>query len=285
MKKRVIIFLLLLIFICISLIGIFFFIKIFDLSKLKNYDEYSNVNENVVDTSIDRILIENQSESNEKQESQIQSDNLDNNFDNLEINNTKKEIIENSNSNKLEENISKEDNADKTKNTNEIEKNISKDNNFETNISKDNNTNEANNSTKTGESISQENNKDISKEDNTNKAKNINEIEKNISKDNNFETNISKDNNTNKANNNSTTTGETIPQENNNNDNLNVNKKWCYQGGNSHIRGTGKNEHGFYKTKEEALNEAKKAMKNYESGNYKIDQCLCNLFYFYIVED
>ena len=229
MKKRVIIFLLLLIFICISLIGIFFFIKIFDLSKLKNYDEYSNVNENVVDTSIDRILIENQSESNEKQESQIQSDNLDNNFDNLEINNTKKEIIENSNSNKLEENISKEDNADKTKNTNEIEKNISKDNNFETNISKDNNTN--------------------------------------------------------KANNNSTTTGETIPQENNNNDNLNVNKKWCYQGGNSHIRGTGKNEHGFYKTKEEALNEAKKAMKNYESGNYKIDQCLCNLFYFYIVED
>ena len=59
---------------------------------------------------------------------------------------------------------------------------------------------------------------------------------------------------------------------------------WCYEGGTHHFAGDDEYEHGYYKTWDEAWEACKKYMKDMDSGNYKVDECFCGLYYFYVKE-
>lgn len=76
---------------------------------------------------------------------------------------------------------------------------------------------------------------------------------------------------------------------NNNNSSETTNKKeepvWCDEGGTKHWQGTGANEHGYYKTWDEAWNACQNFMKGMTSGNYAVRQCSCGLYYFWVVEN
>lgn len=60
---------------------------------------------------------------------------------------------------------------------------------------------------------------------------------------------------------------------------------WCDEGGTKHWQGTGANEHGYYKTWDEAWEACKAFMKGFKSGNYAVRECPCGLYYFWVVED
>ena len=60
---------------------------------------------------------------------------------------------------------------------------------------------------------------------------------------------------------------------------------WCDEGGKKHWQGTGKNEHGYYKTWDAAWTECKNYMKDMKSGNYAVKECPCGLFYFWVEEN
>lgn len=59
---------------------------------------------------------------------------------------------------------------------------------------------------------------------------------------------------------------------------------WCVSGGSHHIAGDSNNEHGYYKSWDEAY----KAFENYTRGwasvQFKISQCPCGLYYFWAIQ-
>lgn len=61
-------------------------------------------------------------------------------------------------------------------------------------------------------------------------------------------------------------------------------KIYCVDGGKIHIYGDGANEHGYYKTWEEAFNAYEEYTKGWESTQFKIDQCACGLYYFWVIK-
>lgn len=105
-----------------------------------------------------------------------------------------------------------------------------------------------------------------------------------------------KSNSNNNQNNNKTTSKDnsqsTAPSQTTNNTNNGIEtsnqtakKEWCDEGGTKHWQGNGPNEHGYYKTWDEAWEALKSYMKDFESGNYAIRQCPCGLYYFWVVEN
>lgn len=61
---------------------------------------------------------------------------------------------------------------------------------------------------------------------------------------------------------------------------------YCYEGGNKHLGGDGSYEHGYYNTWQQAWDALTVYMKDMNSGNYYIDQCLgCNKYYYYCKPD
>lgn len=61
-------------------------------------------------------------------------------------------------------------------------------------------------------------------------------------------------------------------------------KIYCVDGGKIHIYGDGANEHGYYKTWDEAFNAYEEYTKGWESTRFKIDQCACGLYYFWVTK-
>lgn len=61
-------------------------------------------------------------------------------------------------------------------------------------------------------------------------------------------------------------------------------KIYCTDGGKTHIAGDGANEHGYYKTWDEAFNAYEKYTEGWESSHFKINQCFCGLYYFYVTK-
>lgn len=61
-------------------------------------------------------------------------------------------------------------------------------------------------------------------------------------------------------------------------------KIYCTDGGKTHIAGGGVNEHGYYKTWDEAFNAYEKYTDGWESSHFKINQCFCGLYYFYVTK-
>ena len=61
-------------------------------------------------------------------------------------------------------------------------------------------------------------------------------------------------------------------------------KIYCVDGGKTHIYGDGANEHGYYKTWDEAFNAYENYTKGWESTQFKIDQCACGLYYFWVIK-
>ena len=59
---------------------------------------------------------------------------------------------------------------------------------------------------------------------------------------------------------------------------------WCIEGGSHHIAGDGTNEHGYYKTWEDAHKAFEDYTKGWASVQYKISQCGCGLFYFWAIQ-
>lgn len=59
---------------------------------------------------------------------------------------------------------------------------------------------------------------------------------------------------------------------------------WCIDGGSHHIAGDGANEHGYYKTWEDAHKAFEDYTKGWASVQYKISQCGCGLFYFWAIQ-
>ena len=59
---------------------------------------------------------------------------------------------------------------------------------------------------------------------------------------------------------------------------------WCIDGGSHHIAGDGTNEHGYYKTWEDAHKAFEDYTKGWASVQYKISQCGCGLFYFWAIQ-
>lgn len=96
-------------------------------------------------------------------------------------------------------------------------------------------------------------------------------------------------NNSNNQKDNNITKKENINTTNNiNEEKTDTNNKktlFCVEGGIQHMLGTGPNEHGYYSTWEAAEEVLKEKMKNSSSGNYYIDQCYCELYYYYLRED
>lgn len=61
---------------------------------------------------------------------------------------------------------------------------------------------------------------------------------------------------------------------------------YCYEGGKKHLGGDGSYEHGYYNTWQQAWDALTVYMKDMNSGNYYIDQCLgCNKYYYYCKPD
>ena len=58
-------------------------------------------------------------------------------------------------------------------------------------------------------------------------------------------------------------------------------KIYCVDGGKIHIAGDGANEHGYYKTWDEAFNAFEEYTKDWDTCHYKINQCFCGLYYFW----
>lgn len=59
---------------------------------------------------------------------------------------------------------------------------------------------------------------------------------------------------------------------------------YCVDGGKTHIAGDGANEHGYYKTWDEAFDAYEKYTEGWESSHFKINQCFCGLYYFSVTE-
>ena len=59
---------------------------------------------------------------------------------------------------------------------------------------------------------------------------------------------------------------------------------WCVAGGSHHIAGDGSNEHGYYKSWDEAYQAFLNYTKNWSSVQYKISQCGCGLYYFWAIQ-
>ena len=61
-------------------------------------------------------------------------------------------------------------------------------------------------------------------------------------------------------------------------------KIYCVDGGKVHIYGDGANEHGYYKTWDEAFKAYEDYTKGWESTQFKVDQCACGLYYFLVIK-
>lgn len=61
-------------------------------------------------------------------------------------------------------------------------------------------------------------------------------------------------------------------------------KIYCVDGGKTHIAGDGANEHGYYKTWDEAFSAYEKYTEDWESSHFKINQCFCGLYYFSVTK-
>ena len=61
-------------------------------------------------------------------------------------------------------------------------------------------------------------------------------------------------------------------------------KIYCVDGGKIHIYGDGANEHGYYNTWDEAFKAYEEYTKGWESTQFKIDQCACGLYYFWVIK-
>ena len=61
-------------------------------------------------------------------------------------------------------------------------------------------------------------------------------------------------------------------------------KIYCVDGGKVHIYGDGANEHGYYKTWDEAFKAYEEYTKGWESTQFKVDQCACGLYYFWVIK-
>ena len=106
--------------------------------------------------------------------------------------------------------------------------------------------------------------------------------------------------NQNNSSNNKTTPNDSNSQNNNNEENINKENTnnsqndtqldqsdlsyWCIEGGSHHIAGDGTNEHGYYKTWEDAHKAFEDYTKGWASVQYKISQCGCGLFYFWAIQ-
>ena len=61
-------------------------------------------------------------------------------------------------------------------------------------------------------------------------------------------------------------------------------KIYCVDGGKVHIYGDGANEHGYYKTWDEEFKAYEEYTKGWESTQFKVDQCACGLYYFWVIK-
>ena len=61
-------------------------------------------------------------------------------------------------------------------------------------------------------------------------------------------------------------------------------KIYCVDGGKIHIYGDGANEHGYYQTWDEAFKAYEEYTKGWESTQFKVDQCACGLYYFWVTK-
>ena len=61
-------------------------------------------------------------------------------------------------------------------------------------------------------------------------------------------------------------------------------KIYCVDGGKIHIYGDGANEHGYYNTWDEAFKAYEEYTKGWESTQFKVDQCACGLYYFWVIK-
>ncbi len=52
----------------------------------------------------------------------------------------------------------------------------------------------------------------------------------------------------------------------------------------THIYGDGANEHGYYKTWDEAFKAYEDYTKGWDSTQFKVDQCACGLYYFWVIK-
>lgn len=63
-----------------------------------------------------------------------------------------------------------------------------------------------------------------------------------------------------------------------------VEKIYCVDGGKVHIYGDGANEHGYYKTWDEAFKAYEDYTRGWDSTQFKVDQCACGLYYFWVIK-
>ena len=61
-------------------------------------------------------------------------------------------------------------------------------------------------------------------------------------------------------------------------------KIYCVDGGKTHIYGDGANEHGYYKTWDEAFKAYEDYTRGWDSTQFKVDQCACGLYYFWVIK-
>ncbi len=60
---------------------------------------------------------------------------------------------------------------------------------------------------------------------------------------------------------------------------------WCVDGGTQHVQGDGANEHGYYSSWDEAYKAYENDTKDWSSGQFKIGQCWCGLYYYWAIQN
>lgn len=82
-----------------------------------------------------------------------------------------------------------------------------------------------------------------------------------------------------------TTSDSTSKKDKTNKTEVEEDKYWCYEGGNVHYAGDDENEHGYYNSWDDAWEACKKHMNTLENScNYKVSECFCGKFYYWIKE-
>lgn len=132
------------------------------------------------------------------------------------------------------------------------------------------------------ENINNEKEEKITTTSSKSNSKTTSNDNKTLSKGNTIDNNLSSNSNTNKGNANTTSSASTNNSINSSTLTKKDDSNYCINGGPEHVEGDGKNEHGYYASWDLAWEACQEYMKGKGTVGFKVGECWCGLFYFWV---